>query len=178
VGQFKNDPFGINNIKNAFVSTQLVLTGAVASIASGSALAIAEAAGSAEAGGISTGAGTMSREDAIDSALQIETLLETVKEYSDSKVEQNVFIDSDGTAYIKLQEIVQASVQLIMNAAFSLPMRRTIITDRDRQIIELCCELYGSEDYLDRFILENNFSIDEIELIPMGMEVAYYVKST
>jgi prophage DNA circulation protein len=174
-GQFKNDPFGIKNIKNAYVSTRLVLTGAVASVASGSALSTAEAA-SAAAGGISTGTGAMSREDAIEAAFQISALLDTVKEFSDSKVEQDVFIDSDGSAYIKLQEIVQASARLIMDAAFSLPMRRTIVTDRDRQVIELCCELYGSEDYLDRFIRENNLSIDEIELIPMGTEAAYYVQ--
>jgi prophage DNA circulation protein len=179
VGQFKNDPFGIKHRTNAFISTRLVLTGAVASMASGSALSIAAAASSAAASGISAdaSAGTMSREEAIDTALQIEALLETVKDFEDSKVELDVFIDSNGSAYFKLQELVFASAQLIMNAAFSLPMRRTITTDRDRQVIELCCELYGSEDYLDRFIRENNFSIDEIELISMGTEVTYYVQS-
>jgi hypothetical protein len=58
-------------------------------------------------------------------------------------------------------------------------MRRTIILDRDRNFIELCAELYGTVDnyYLDRFISENDFSIDELEIIPMGREVSYYVKS-
>jgi hypothetical protein len=56
-------------------------------------------------------------------------------------------------------------------------MQRTITLDRDRQVIELCAELYGSTDYLDDFIIENNFNINEIELLPMGKRVSYYVKS-
>jgi hypothetical protein len=51
INQFKNDPFGKTNVKNAFVSTCLVLNGCAASIASGSALSIAAAASSS--GGIS-----------------------------------------------------------------------------------------------------------------------------
>jgi len=175
--QFKNDPFGVNNIKNAFHSTRLVLNGAVASFASGTALSIAEAASSPMTAEISS-AGILSREAAIEAALQIEASLELIKEFEDSKVEQNNFIDYNSTSYIQLQQIVYTSIQLIINSAFSLPMKRTITLDRDRQVIELCCELYGSEYYLDRFIQENNFSLDEIELLPMGKEVLYYVQSS
>jgi hypothetical protein len=55
-------------------------------------------------------------------------------------------------------------------------MQKTITLDRDRQVIELCAELYGTTDYVDDFIIENNFNIDEIELLPMGKKVSYYVK--
>jgi hypothetical protein len=55
-------------------------------------------------------------------------------------------------------------------------MRRLVKLDRDRNFIELCAELYGSVDnfYLDKLIVENNLNIDELEIIPMGAEVAYY----
>jgi hypothetical protein len=56
-------------------------------------------------------------------------------------------------------------------------MQKTITLDRDRQVIELCAELYGTTDYLDEFIIENNLNIDEIELLPMGKKVLYYVKN-
>jgi hypothetical protein len=56
-------------------------------------------------------------------------------------------------------------------------MQKTITLDRDRQVIELCAELYGTTDCVDDFIIENNFNIDEIELLPMGKKVSYYVKS-
>ncbi|GHU13036.1 hypothetical protein FACS1894161_2510 [Spirochaetia bacterium] len=170
INQFKNDPFGIKNIRNVFSSTRLLLCGALASLASGSALALVNA-------NALSGTGIMSRETAVNAALQIDVLLEIVKEFEDSNVALDVFIDYNSSSYFQLQQLVYSSVQLIMNASFSLPMRRTITLGRDRQIIELCYELYGSEEYLDQFIQENNFSLDEIELLPMGKEVSYYVQS-
>ena len=181
--QSKNDPFGINNIKNAFSSTRLVLAGAVASIATGSALSIAEssAAGGAITRGMaySSSTGVMSRESAAAAAIQIQSLLQSVQNYEDTKIEQNKFIDYNATAYLLLMELVHDSIQLILNVSFSLPMRRTITLDRDRNYIELCAELYGSVDnfYLDKFIAENNFNVDEMEIIPVGREVSYYVQS-
>jgi len=63
-----------------------------------------------------------------------------------------------------------------MNVSLSLPMRRTITLDQDRQIIELVCELYGSPDYIDKFISDNDLSADELEVLPMGREVTYHVQ--
>jgi hypothetical protein len=87
------------------------------------------------------------------------------------------FVDSDPASHLALHEVVYASVLLIANASFALPMQKTITLDRDRQVIELCAELYGTTDYLDEFIMENNLNIDEIELLPMGRKVSYYVKN-
>jgi hypothetical protein len=207
VKQFKNDPYGINNAKNAFISTGLVLTGCIASIASGTALAIARAAASPSGevsvsrsmsatgtptggtgpgeggeGGGGTGpgeggGGSISREESIQIMNRLIAMLETVKSFQDRKIGNNIIIDSASNSYLLLNELVYASIQLIRAASFSLPMQRSIRLDRDRQVIELCCELYGSADYLDKFIAENDFNIDEIELLPMGREVTYYVQS-
>jgi hypothetical protein len=188
--QFKNDPFGINNIKNAFASTRLVLTGAVASLASGAALSIAKSAmneaalasgGQAAVGGAaySSGVGVLSREIAVATAIQINNLLQVIQDFEDTKIEQNTFIDSDANTYLLLIELVHNSIKLILDVSFSLPMRRTIKLDRDRNFIELCAELYGSVDnyFLDKLIMENNLNVDELEIIPMGREVTYYVES-
>jgi hypothetical protein len=233
INQFRNDPFGINNVKNAWVSMNLVLTGCVASLATGAALSIAEAASSSsttpgasasrsmaaagtngsgndtpggnEGGGESgsagagngagasggsgvavaavDGGGTMSREETVFVMNQIVSLFETVKSFQDSKIkssntgiESGGIIDSNSNTYLLLNELIYASIQLIQQASFALPMQRVIRLDRDRQVIELCCELYGSVEYLDRFIIENDFNIDEIELLPMGREVTYHVQ--
>jgi hypothetical protein len=247
VNQFKNDPYGINNAKNAFISTGLVLTGCVASIASGTALSIATAAASSSggfsasrsigggtagdsgptwgsgsgsgggsgggddsgsgsgsggsggggdsgsggggvpgsggsaaggpSGSVVDGGGTISREESIQIMNQLIAMFETVKSFQDYKIGNDIIIDSNSNSYLLLNELVYSSIQLIQAASFSLPMQRSIRLDRDRQIIELCCELYGSADYLDKFIAENDFNIDEIELLPMGREVTYYVQS-
>jgi len=183
--QFKNDPFGINNIKNAFSGTRLILNAAVASIATGAALNIIEnAANSApvankEQGGGSNAVsgGILSRESAIAVAVTLNNLLGTIQNFEDSKIEKNNFIDTNASAYLTLVEIVHNSINLILNASFSLPMKRIIKLDRDRNIIELCAEIYGSVDnlYIDKLIVENNLNIDDMEIIPMGREVSYYV---
>jgi hypothetical protein len=112
-------------------------------------------------------------------AVQLNSLLQTIREYEDKKIEGNTFIDTNASTYILLTQLVNKSIQLILNACFSLPMRRTIKLDRDRNYIELCAELYGDVDdyYLDSLIIENNLNIDEMEIIPMGREVTYYVES-
>jgi hypothetical protein len=202
--QFKNDPFGINNIKNTFLSTRLFLTGAAASFASGMALSIAtnaansrqEASGggaSAEnagagrtAGGANTGSGAritgggsgvLSRESAVEVALQLKEYFNTIQEFEDEKIEKNNFIDANANTYLLLNQLVYNSINLILNVSFSLPMRRTIKLETDRNFIELCAELYGSVDnyFLDKLIIENNLNIDDLEIIPMGREVSYYV---
>jgi hypothetical protein len=123
-------------------------------------------------------AGTASREEAVEAANKVAEFFETVTAFQDTKIAQNAFVDAAPEAHIALTELVYSSTQLILNAAFALPMQKTITLDRDRQVIELCAELYGTTDYLDDFIIENNFNIDEIELLPMGKKVSYYVQNT
>jgi hypothetical protein len=199
INQYKNDPFGIEKIKSAYAVAALALTGAVAAIASGSALTAAEVAsltgavpasagpaaspgaggtdGTSAEGGADKGAGAASREEAVEAANTLANFYETVTAFQDTKIAQNAFIDAAPTAHIAFTELVYSSIQLILNAAFALPMQKTITLDRDRQVIELCAEIYGTTDYLDDFIIENNFNIDEIELLPMGKKVSYYVKN-
>lgn len=202
INQYKNDPFGAKKIANAYAAARLALCGAAASIAAGSALSVARsaqgasgaAASGAFAGNNDTGggsgsgaakgsadasAGTASREEAVETATRLITMLETITKFSDTKVAQNVFVDSDSEAYLALASLVQTSVRLILQVSFALPMQRTITLERDRQIIELCAELYGSceNGIIDQFIRQNDLSIDEIGLIPMGRRVSYYVQS-
>jgi hypothetical protein len=119
----------------------------------------------------------MSRAEAVEAANQIAALYETFLDFAETKIEQDAFVDSDSETSYLLNALVQNSLRLILNAAFALPTQRTITLDRDRQIIELCAELYGTvdTDVIDKFIMENNLNIDEIGLIPMGREVSYYV---
>jgi hypothetical protein len=315
INQYKNDPFGIEKMKNAYATATLALTGAAAAIASGSALTIAEIAtmtGAVSNGilsrrsGMATGnpdmsIGTMSREEAVETSNQITSILDSVIAFRDEKIvsmeingedtheaiqivddiiaftdetiaalenaisagippaavqyvkelidsknneirqlkesrgksagrsarvlEDAVglaerkkiqieaaggqvgqvieiiddslafenenknkldsmankatddFVDSSPTSHLALYEVVYDSVLLIANAAFALPMQKTIVLDRDRQVIELCAELYGTTDCLDDFIIGNNFNLDEIELLSMGKRVSYYVQN-
>ena len=225
INQFRNDPFEIRKIKNAFATATLGISGAVASISTGAAISTAEAAASqgnnsvqsaasgSTASGASGGAGsgssagvlqeneggsysaavrnsgTASREKAVETAASILKMMDSLMAFSDEKIEtlnessasiqvqsaKDIYIDANAASYIALKELVQQSAQLIMNASFALPMQRIFTLDRDRQVIELCAELYGTVDYVDNFIISNNLSIDEIELLPAGTKVMHYV---
>jgi prophage DNA circulation protein len=182
INQYKNNPFGVEKQKTAYASASLAITGACAAVASGSALTIAEIAAAKNQN--SNTAGITSRENAIEAVEKIINFYEAAKEFQDEKIEninkensETKFIDTDSAAHFSLAELVYESIQLILNASFALPMQKTITLDRDRQVIELCAELYGSTDPLDTFIMQNNLNINEIELLPMGKKVKYYVKS-
>jgi hypothetical protein len=132
-------------------------------------------------GGMGTAAldksiGATSRKEAVEAANTVAEYFETVMVFQDSKIAQNVFVDASPKAHLALTSLVHSSIQLILNAAFSLPLQKTITLDRDRQVIELCAELYGTTDCLDEFIIANNFNLNEIELLPMGKKVSYYVQ--
>jgi hypothetical protein len=189
INQFRNDPFGVNNVVNSYKSTSLVLTGCVAALASGSAVAMASITASTPAAsvertpvvspsGATPGAasGIIAREETAQIINGILGLFQEVKAFQDSKIKNNTFIDSDSNTMLLLSRLVYSSIQLIMTASLSLPMRRTITLDQDRQIVELVCELYGAEDYIDKFIADNDLSLDELEILPMGREVSYYVQ--
>jgi len=199
INQFRNDPLDAGKTKNAFAAAMLGLSGSVAAIASGAAVSTAEAAAIPGDGalsglgrnaaaqtsaisddgdaGASQNPGTASREEAVETAARILDMLETVTAFSDARIAQNIFIDANSASYINLKTLVLQSAKLIMNASFALPMQRIFTLDRDRQVIELCAELYGTVDFLDGFIISNNFSIDEIELLPMGTRIKHYVQS-
>jgi hypothetical protein len=228
INQYRNDPFGIGNIKNSLAAAKLALEGAAASIASGAAISTAEAAAASGAGfspgsarrstaSVSGGtgqagedsetgtsgdtgtsgeairnAGTSSREEAVETAQAVMELMDTISAFEDTKTAlintmaahsasalaaRDVYVDSASASFMALSALVYQSAQLILSASFSLPMQRTVTLDRDRQVIELCAELYGSTDYLDDFIIQNNFTIDGIELLPMGTRVSYYVQN-
>ena len=172
INQFKHDPFGTRNIANAIMTARLSLSAAAASVASGVALQIAE--GSAQK---DTSTIQVSREEAIYAAEAIINLFELVKNFDDTKVKSNAFVDVNNETAFLLSDVVYKSAALIITSSFALPMRRTIVLDRDRQLIELSAELYGSVDYMDELIFENKLTADEIVLLSMGKEITYYVKS-
>lgn len=171
ITQFKNDPVGINNVANSIMTTRLVLGGAIASLASGVALQ------SVSVSEFDISQNVLTRSDAMNAGLEIINMFETIKQFDDAKVSLNSFVDTNSEFYFLLQDLVYQCVLIIVNSSFVLPIRRTIILDRDRQLLELCAELYGSLDYIDNLIFENKLKADDIILLPMGKEISYYVKS-
>ena len=176
----KKDPVGAAAIKNQYAATSTMLGALVASMGVGVAKVAANAntgaSRSSEGLSASSGAGGfLSRSAVLQAADLIAEQFETYREYTDSQIKKNVFADA-GEGYSALLEAIIRSIQVLETVSFELPVTRILRLDRDRQIIELLCELYGKEgfDRIDQFITDNELTADEIVLLPMGREVRYY----
>lgn len=159
---FTRDPVGAENVKNQFIATRLALQTAITSVVSGVALT-------------ATTPGTFfSRGDAIDAVVLLLELYDAIIEFCDSKISKDLFVDV-GSGYEQMNKVVSKGITFIVNASFGLPSRRILILDKDRQMIELVAELHGGLDKLEQFIIDNKLNIDDMELLPSGRSVVYYV---
>ena len=106
--------------------------------------------------------------------LQIEAL--GIENPTAETINQLVNVVDTGESYQKLQEAVSLTTGYLVQISFSLKQERSIILDRNRTIIDLCFEIYGSiDDKLDYLINTNNLSGSEILELPKNKEVLYYV---
>lgn len=176
---FITDPVGINNVINQFNSTKLSLLATLTSFASaltGVASSTGEKVSSTEDESESAGESTgfKNREEAIDAISSLDEIYDNYIEYVDKYTGQDLFIDTSEIAY-EIEKLIEETERYVLEIAFDLPTKRTIILGRDRQLLELLTELYGNLDHIDEFIQDNNLNADELEVLPMGREVVYYV---
>lgn len=170
---FKSDPFGDNAICNQYAVTSVAWGGMIAALSSGISITAQEGKNKnsdAEDGTFH------SRQDVIDTVYTIQEMFEAYKEYCDTQISKDAFVDNSDD-YEKLLEVVSYSLQALVEYSFSLPTTRIIVLDRDRQLLELLCELYGEDGFnrMDEFINDNKLNANEIVCLPMNKEVRYYV---
>lgn len=183
INDYKNDRFGINAAKDAFVCARLALQGLISSLASGVALAMTGDGvidspaneNSAAVTDIQSNPSTFkSREEAINAADMILGLYDKVVEFLDNKTDEDYIVET-GEGFSAMRDVVVTSVHMIISQSFNLDTRKIVKLGRDRQIVELLYEIYGDISRIDEFIVDNKLDYNEIQLIPMGREIAYYV---
>lgn len=115
------------------------------------------------------------KSEALTAAEVILNQLDDVVNWRDDNYQSLGEIDTGG-AYQKLQEAVAIAAGFLVEISFSLKQERRIVLDRDRTIIDLVAELYGTvDDELDFFISSNDLTGSEILELPKGREIVYYV---
>lgn len=114
------------------------------------------------------------KSDAIAAAEVLLTQLSAIVDWRDLNFESLGEIDT-GAGYQKLQESVALAAGFLVEISFTLKQERRIVLDRNRTIIDLVSEVYGSiDDQLDFFINSNDLSGSEILELPKGREIVYY----
>jgi prophage DNA circulation protein len=115
------------------------------------------------------------RSEAIEAAETILNQFESVAAWRESNYESLSQIDT-GESYQQLQRLVSLTAGYLVEISFNLKQEKTIILDRDRSVIDLVFQLYGSiDDQLDFFINSNNLSGSEILELPRGKAIVYYI---
>lgn len=81
-----------------------------------------------------------------------------------------------GQALKELQRAVSLTAGFLIEISFSLVPERRIVLDRDRTVLDLASELYGSvsDERLTFLINSNNLTGDEILELPRGKTIVYY----
>jgi len=81
-----------------------------------------------------------------------------------------------GGAWLDLSALVRDIAAQLIVQSFDATKGIRITLDRDRGMMELCFELYGtaSHDQLEQFIRQNALGGDEHFLIKQGREIVYY----
>lgn len=112
---------------------------------------------------------------ALTAAERILAQFESVAAWRDDNYRNLDEIDT-GAAYQALQRSAALAAGFLVEISFSLKQERRITLDRDRTIVDLAAELYGSvDDQLDFLINSNNLTGSEILELPKGREIVFYV---
>lgn len=114
-----------------------------------------------------------SRTEAIETSEDLLDFYDDLKDWQDSEIEDLDIVDT-GAGYDTLAKLVGQVAGYLIALSFELPKEKRIILGQQRNIIELVSELYGDLDMLDTFIIQNNLTCDDIELLDIGREVVYY----
>ena len=113
--------------------------------------------------------------EALSAAESILDLMSDVTDWRDQNYQSLSEIDTGG-AYQQLQEAVALTIGFLVQISFSLKQEKIIVLDRDRTIIDLTAELYGTvDDMLDFMIASNELTGPEILELPKGREIKYYI---
>lgn len=117
----------------------------------------------------------VTKAEALQAAEAVLTQLDDVTDWRDQNFQSLGEVDTGGS-YQKLQEAVALTAGFLVEISFSLKQERRIVLDRNRTIVDLAAELYGSvDDQLDFLINSNDLSGSEILELPRGREIVYYV---
>lgn len=115
------------------------------------------------------------RDKALSAAVSVLDLLDTVTEWSDSAYDALDSLDTH-EVYEPVQQAAALAAGYAINEAFNLKQRRVVTLDRDRTILDLAFEIFGSvDDELDDLITINNLTGSDIIELKRGRQIEYYV---
>lgn len=80
-----------------------------------------------------------------------------------------------GAVYAALYTTVTTAAQQLLGSSFGLPVRRVLVVDRSRTVLDLASELYADvESAIDDVIRDNALTGAQMLVVEAGTEIVYY----
>ncbi len=122
------------------------------------------------------------RPSAIAAAVAIQEQLDAFVAWRDAGFAAVAQLPTPGVTHADIGETMQAlqnaaslAVGYLVQTSFGLVPERRLVLDRDRTILDVAAELYGTVDgKLDLLINSNNLTGDEILELPRGKTISYF----
>ena len=108
----------------------------------------------------------------------VDVLLEQTEQYitwRESQYTSLELVDDDFTTYQQIQELVNLTAGYLLELSFTLQQQKTFICDKDYALPVIANKLYGSLDFEQRIIADNNLQGDELIFVNKGKQIIYYV---
>jgi prophage DNA circulation protein len=108
----------------------------------------------------------------------VDVLLEQTEQYitwRESQYTSLEVVDDDFSSYQKTQELVNLTAGYLLELSFTLQQQKTFICDKDYALPVIANKLYGSIDFEQRIIADNNLQGDELFFVNKGKQIIYYV---
>lgn len=84
-------------------------------------------------------------------------------------------VDDDFSSYQQIQELVNLTAGYLLQLSFTLQQQKTFTCDKDYALPVIANKLYGSIDFEQRIIADNNLEGDELFFVSKGKQIIYYV---
>lgn len=108
----------------------------------------------------------------------VDVLLEQTEQYitwRESQYTSLELVDDDFTTYQQIQELVNLTAGYLLELSFTLQQQKTFTCDKDYALPVIANKLYGSINFEQRIIADNNLQGDELFFVNKGKQIIYYV---
>lgn len=108
----------------------------------------------------------------------IDVLLNQTEQYiawRESQYTSLELVDDDFSTYQQIQELINLTAGYLLELSFTLQQQKTFICDKDYALPVIANKLYGSIDFEQRIIADNNLQGDELFFVSKGKQIIYYV---
>ena len=108
----------------------------------------------------------------------VDVLIEQTEQYiawRESQYTSLELVDDDFSTYQQIQELVNLTAGYLLELSFTLQQQKTFVCDKDYALPVIANRLYGSIDFEQRIIADNNLQGDELFFVSKGKQIIYYV---